>query len=64
MSIDTTGRESMSTVNRLASRQWIDAFNARDDEGEAAARTASYIAYAPDSLRLPPSRVRDCWYSS
>ena len=54
MSVDTTGRESMSSMNRLASRQWIEAFNARDDEGEAAARTASYMAYAPDSLRLPP----------
>src|SRR5205823_2730476 len=39
--------------NRLVARQWIDAFNARDDEGEAGARTAGYVAHAPDSMRLP-----------
>ncbi len=40
--------------NRTAAREWIDAFNARDDEREAGARTAGYIAHAPDSLQLPP----------
>lgn len=52
MSIDAPSK-SASTENRLAARQWVDAFNARDDEGEANARTADYIAHAPDSMRLP-----------
>lgn len=39
--------------NRLVAQRWIDAFNARDDEGEASARTAGYIAHAPDSMQLP-----------
>jgi steroid delta-isomerase-like uncharacterized protein len=37
--------------NRLVARRWIDAFNARDDQAEAAARTADYIAHAPDSIQ-------------
>ncbi len=44
----------MSTdENRLAAREWIDAFNARDDEAEAGRRTAGYVAHAPDSMQLP-----------
>jgi hypothetical protein len=52
MSIETLDK-SMSTENRLAARQWVDVFNARDGEGEADARTADYIGHAPDSMRLP-----------
>ena len=52
MIIETISK-SASTENRLAARQWVDAFNARDDEGEADARTADYIGHAPDSMRLP-----------
>jgi steroid delta-isomerase-like uncharacterized protein len=37
--------------NRTAARGWIDAFNARDDDAEAASRTADYIAHAPDSIQ-------------
>ena len=37
--------------NRTAARRWIDAFNARDDAQEAAARTADYVAHAPDSIQ-------------
>ncbi|MGH2899881.1 MAG: ester cyclase [Solirubrobacteraceae bacterium] len=37
--------------NRLVARRWIDAFNDRDDAGEAAARSAGYIAHAPDSIQ-------------
>ena len=37
--------------NRTAASRWIDAFNARDDEGEAASRTADYIAHAPESIQ-------------
>jgi predicted ester cyclase len=37
--------------NRIVASQWIDAFNARDDAAEAAARTADYIAHAPDSIQ-------------
>ena len=39
--------------NRTAAREWIDAFNVRDDDREADARTAGYIAHAPDSMQLP-----------
>src|SRR4051794_23388075 len=44
---------SASAENRLAARQWVDAFNARDHEGEADARTAEYVGHAPDSMHLP-----------
>jgi predicted ester cyclase len=44
---------SIAEQNRLVARQWIDAFNARDDDAEAAARTAGYIAHAPESLDVP-----------
>jgi steroid delta-isomerase-like uncharacterized protein len=37
--------------NRLVARRWIDAFNARDDAAEAAARTTDYVAHAPDSIQ-------------
>jgi steroid delta-isomerase-like uncharacterized protein len=37
--------------NRTAARRWIDAFNARDDAREAAARTADYVAHAPESIQ-------------
>jgi steroid delta-isomerase-like uncharacterized protein len=40
--------------NRLVARRWIDAFNARDDAAEAAARTTDYIAHAPDSIETAP----------
>jgi steroid delta-isomerase-like uncharacterized protein len=36
--------------NRTVALGWIDAFNARDDAAEAAARTADYSAHAPDSI--------------
>jgi predicted ester cyclase len=53
MSIETPST-SASTENRLAARQWVNAFNARNDEGEAHARTADYIGHAPASMHLPP----------
>ncbi|TML06367.1 MAG: ester cyclase, partial [Actinobacteria bacterium] len=37
--------------NRTVALRWIDAFNARDDAAEAAARTSGYIAHAPDSIQ-------------
>ena len=43
-----------------AGRQWVDAFNSRDDEGEADARTADYIGHAPDSMHLP-ALDSDAW---
>jgi predicted ester cyclase len=46
MSSDTKTAED----NRIVARRWIDAFNARDDAAEAAARTTDYIAHAPDSI--------------
>ena len=55
-----TPNKSASTENRLAARQWVDAFNARDDEAEADARTADYIGHAPASMRLP-ALDSDAW---
>jgi predicted ester cyclase len=52
MTIETISK-SASTENRLAARRWVEAFNARDKEGEADAITADYIGHAPDSMRLP-----------
>jgi steroid delta-isomerase-like uncharacterized protein len=40
--------------NRTAARQWIEAFNDRDEQREADARTADYIAHAPDSIEPAP----------
>ena len=40
--------------NRIAARQWIDAFNARDDDRETNARTADYVAHAPASIEPAP----------
>lgn len=40
--------------NRAAARRWIQAFNERDDQSEADARTAEYIAHAPASIEPVP----------
>jgi len=50
MSSDTKSNASAED-NRIVARRWIDAFNARDDAAEAAARTTDYIAHAPDSIQ-------------
>ena len=54
MSTETISSPASSEDNRLAARAWIDAFNARDDDRETGARTAGYIAHAPESMQLPP----------
>src|SRR5256885_14377904 len=56
MSTQTTSTETTRNIasaehNRLVARRWIEAFNARDDAAEVAARTADYIAHAPDSIQ-------------
>src|SRR6266540_6658260 len=51
MSTETMSNTAEAEHNRAAARRWIDAFNARDDDAEAAARTADYIAHAPDSIQ-------------
>lgn len=51
MSTEPMSDSTVAEQNRTAARQWIEAFNARDDAGEAAARTADYIAHAPDSIQ-------------
>jgi predicted ester cyclase len=55
MSTETISKPA-STENRLAARQWINAFNARD----AGARTADYTAHAPESMQLP-ALDSDAW---
>ena len=42
---------ALAEHNRTVGRRWIDAFNARDDAREAAARTPDYVAHAPDSIQ-------------
>ncbi|MDQ4058799.1 MAG: ester cyclase [Actinomycetota bacterium] len=51
MSTETTSTIESAEHNRLVALRWIDAFNARDDDAEAAARTADYVAHAPDSIQ-------------
>ncbi|MDP9345333.1 MAG: ester cyclase [Actinomycetota bacterium] len=51
MSTQTTNNLAAAEHNRTVALRWIDAFNARDDAAEAAARTADYIAHAPDSIQ-------------
>ena len=53
MTTMTTRAISTSEQHRRVALEWIDAFNARDDDRETAARTADYIAHAPDSLQCP-----------
>ena len=60
MNTETVSEPASSEGNRLAARAWIDAFNARDDDGEAGARTAGYIAHAPESMQLP-ALDSDAW---
>jgi predicted ester cyclase len=44
-------RGASAEDNRLVARRWIEAFNTRDDEGEANARTPDYVAHAPASIQ-------------
>ena len=59
MTIETRSN-SASSENWLAARQWVDAFNARDDQREAEARTTDYVGHAPDSMNLP-ALESDAW---
>jgi len=52
MSTQTTSTLPAAEHNRTVALGWIDAFNARDDAAEAAARSAGYIAHAPDSIEI------------
>lgn len=56
MSNDKSAAES----NRRAAIAWIDAFNAADDQREAASRTPDYIAHTPVSLGTA-SLDSDAW---
>src|SRR2546430_14578971 len=60
MSTETMSPIGSAEHNRTVARRWIDAFNARDDAAEAAARTADYIAHAPDSIETE-SLDADAW---
>lgn len=40
--------------NKALCRRWIEVFNQRDDEAEAAVRTPDYVAHAPASLEPAP----------
>jgi steroid delta-isomerase-like uncharacterized protein len=52
MTIEMKSNISSAEHNRIVASRWIDAFNARDDAAEAAARTADYTAHAPESIEL------------
>ena len=60
MSTHTTSSIASVEHNRLVARRWVDAFNARDDAGEAAVRTAGYVGHAPDSIE-PAALDGDAW---
>lgn len=60
MSTETTTKNAPAEDNRIAARRWIDAFNARDNDAEAGARTDGYVAHAPDSMQLP-EMDSDAW---
>ncbi len=60
MSTETTSNVASAGDNRTVARRWIDAFNARDDDAEAAARTPDYVAHAPDSIQ-PAALHSDAW---
>jgi hypothetical protein len=66
MSIKTKERAQRSAAiatperNRIVASRWIDAFNARDDAAEAAARTTDYVAHAPESIQ-PAALDCDAW---
>jgi predicted ester cyclase len=51
MSTETTSQIASAEDNRIVARRWIDAFNARDDDAEAGARTAGYVAHAPEGIQ-------------
>jgi predicted ester cyclase len=51
MSTDTTSNVGSAAHNRTVALRWIDAFNARDDVAEAAARAIDYLAHPPDSIQ-------------
>ena len=51
MSIETTSNVGSAEHNRMVALRWIDAFNARDDAAEAAARTVGYLAHPPDTIQ-------------
>jgi hypothetical protein len=60
MSTETKSNVASSEHNRIVASGWIDAFNARDAAAEVAARTADYIAHAPESIE-PAALDSDAW---
>ena len=60
MSTETRSNVASAEHNRIVASRWIDAFNARDDAAEAAARTADYLAHAPESIE-PAALDSDAW---
>jgi predicted ester cyclase len=60
MSTETASYVASAEDNRMVARRWIDAFNARDDDAEAGARTAGYVAHAPASIQ-PAALDSDAW---
>jgi len=60
MSTETKSNVAPAEHNRIVASRWIDAFNARDAAAEADARTADYIAHAPESIQ-PAALDSDAW---
>ena len=60
MTTETSSNIAFGGAQRRLALAWIDAFNARDDAAEAAARTADYIAHAPESIE-PAPLDSDAW---
>jgi steroid delta-isomerase-like uncharacterized protein len=60
MSTETTSNVESAEHNRMVASRWIDAFNTRDSAAETAARTADYVAHAPESIQ-PAALDSDAW---
>src|SRR5215216_806604 len=53
-------RAPSAEENKAVSRRWVEAFNTNDEQREADARTADFIAHAPASL-APAPLDSDAW---
>ena len=51
---DPQNRASSAEHNKAVCRRWIEAFNERDEKGEADARAAEFVAHAPASIEPAP----------
>ena len=56
--VPSNGAVTTADRNKRVVRDWIEAYNERDEQGEAAARTRDYVAHAPG---VPVPLDSDAW---